>query len=186
MDAQIERIKARIAHLHYRIDPPLSEQEIAEFERKSGIRLPQEYRTFLLEVGTLVSLEKGVQDVDYRVLSKPFPLTETSGWSEGIEELADWHGSLIVFDYGCAQTVLLITAGPERGNIWMDLTTNDGPIYPVPDPRVEAWNDEMPFPGSVDAPRIGFLTWFEAWLDSLIPGFDAYVEECRQKYGDIP
>src|SRR4051812_38953969 len=103
MREQLERIRTKIAHLHYQIDPPLSEQEIAEFERKSDIQLPEEYRAFLLEVGTLIPLEAGVQDTNYRILSEPFPLSNASASGEASE-----RGSLIVFDYGCAQTVLLI------------------------------------------------------------------------------
>lgn len=35
----------------YRFAPPLTEREVARFERKHRVRLPEEYRSFLLEVG---------------------------------------------------------------------------------------------------------------------------------------
>ena len=35
----------------YRFNPPLAEREVTAFEQRHGIRLPQDYRGFLIEVG---------------------------------------------------------------------------------------------------------------------------------------
>jgi hypothetical protein len=53
-DADNER-KSQVSHIKdwaYELEPPLTETEVSAFEAQYGIRLPQDYRRFVLEVGS--------------------------------------------------------------------------------------------------------------------------------------
>src|SRR5262245_26584807 len=66
-----------------RLNPVLSEEELVAFERKHRITLPEEYRTFLREVGNgglgpgdgLSPLAEAAEKSPSRDLDKPFPFS---------------------------------------------------------------------------------------------------------------
>jgi SMI1 / KNR4 family (SUKH-1) len=81
----------------YQFKPCLSHKDIQVFESRYNIRLPSEYRNFLLEIGNGgagpgygLSGLPGIEDEDviseklyqknYEIISKPFPLTEA--WND--------------------------------------------------------------------------------------------------------
>ncbi|MBN3870475.1 MAG: SMI1/KNR4 family protein [Nostoc sp.] len=81
----------------YQLKPCLSNKDIQVFESRYNIRLPSEYRNFLLEIGNggagpgyglsgLLGIEyediipEKLYQENYEILSKPFPLTEA--WND--------------------------------------------------------------------------------------------------------
>lgn len=100
-----EKIVAKLAALghRYELAPKLSMAELAEVEEQFGVKLPDDYRTFLLEVGSggagpgyglfPLGREGGTWgwDGDGAILTgdlrKPFP--HTKEWNVSFEELAE-------------------------------------------------------------------------------------------------
>lgn len=64
------------------------------------------------------------------------------------------YGRLNITDYGCGIKISLIVNGHEKGNMWIDDRTHDGGIYPT---------TELGNKG-----KIGFLDWYELWLDNSL------------------
>src|SRR5215216_1430163 len=162
MDKQIQRIKEKAKRYYLRrsrsgmhLLRPLPEASIVAFEKKYGVRLPEGYRRFLLEIGNGIATPyPGAGDVfgltirsfqgyrrqvmaHWKNLHKPFPFTHTLVW-EGVdlpaEDLARVerldHGNLLLMDEGCCQTWHLIVTGPERGNMWNMCEVGIAPIEP--------------------------------------------------------
>jgi hypothetical protein len=111
----------------YRLRPTLTEAELQRFEQTHQVKLPEDYRMFLREVGNgeagpfqgLDSLERVAQGRD---LSKPFPFTEATD-SCSDEDLNQWGdnefgGILELCDCGCAIHCYLVLNGPAYGTIW--------------------------------------------------------------------
>lgn len=155
----------------YRLNPPLPEHEVAVFEAEHGIRLPESYRTFLLEVGD------GGAGPSYGLLrfadayaevSDSFPghLRAPSPFRPGQWYEDDWwdgfwgpddrpdpvQGTLAVVHHGCTGYTNLVVSGPGRGRL-VNLDLNG-----VPAPYVLEDED--------------FLAWYHRWLDELLAGYD--------------
>ena len=150
-----EKLKRRGIHL----SPPLTEAGVADFERSNEVRLPPDYREFLLCVGDrgvgppdygLCGLGKTPPDFDFAStdLSRPFPFTLPWTWedgdtsSEGEQEDA-CRGVLILGTDGCGFYWALVVRGPESGKIW---SLADVGIAPT-------------------VPSMTFVEWYESWLD---------------------
>ncbi|MGO1055874.1 SMI1/KNR4 family protein [Crossiella sp. CA198] len=91
----------------YALHPVLSEAAVADFEAQHGITLPEDYRTFLLQVGN------GGAGPDYGV----YPLADTEPSSTGTLEIAE---------IGCGHYHHLVLTGPSRGRIWLDQDSGEG------------------------------------------------------------
>jgi hypothetical protein len=115
------------SHHKYRLGKPLALAELTAFESSCGVRLPEDYRSFLLTVGNggagpkygLEPLQSGRRD-----LSRPFPFTgATDEMSD--EELDayggcdDYPGILELCHYGCNIYAYLVANGPTCGTIWV-------------------------------------------------------------------
>lgn len=160
LQKQIDTIKRGIAKRKLSVGPVVTEAEVSEFETMASIRLPEEFRQFLLQVGNGgdgpgTSFADGMYclgeyHLDHRSpaevisdLSRPFPFTEY--WStEDDEEFPDhvWHGSLPLSEEGCGMWWHLIVTGPARGQIWQ---SSEYGIQPC-------------------APNRDFLSWYSYWL----------------------
>ena len=153
--SRLDTIKQKLANRSdLQIKPPLSEGKIQAFEKKHNITLPEEYRLFLKEIGNGGS---GPTVYDFYPLrakrgqhpQKPFPLTKAWVWEEEEEPDEDLmasclsDGQLALCHQGDGEEWVLITTGPERGNLW--LTTEFG-VAP-------------------STPGCSFFDWFEAWMD---------------------
>lgn len=205
-EAQIERIKEKLWRLkredvafeifgsdvyEYKLNAPLSVDEINKFEKKYGIKLPAGYALFLQKIGNggagpfygLARLENSVfSDMDYpnennKVNpSLPFPLTEPLQMDlDRFEEFRDdkifqekyWsaenaNGLLRLCNFGCGIFINLIVNGQEYGNMWTDNRSNDGGIYP-------SINLENYPPLELEKEeRLNFLDWYEFWLDKSL------------------
>lgn len=107
-----------------------SERELAEFEREHGVALPDDYRTYLREVGDggagfafhgsccggIASLRDAAEGAD---LSGPFPLSESFNEGEGSSDGLD-RGWLRLGQTPSHYGLLLVVAGPGSGQLWKD------------------------------------------------------------------
>ncbi len=130
---------------HYLLGATLTEAEIAAFEKKHGVRLPEDYRVFLAKAGNgglgpdaprsfmgksgagpfygLLTLDDAAEDC---TLNQPFPFTEAT---ESFPEEVVWGqmdadlfpgvpGALALCHYGSGVVCYLIVNGPAYGTIW--------------------------------------------------------------------
>lgn len=167
LEGRLERIRQAYQDKGLRLGAAAPLQTVKAFESKYGIRLPEEYRYFVLSLGNggdgppfcgMFPLEEADHDdlgkmPEGYAPSQDFPLHEAWIW-EGeenpdeplIEAVLSW-GFIYLGTDGCGMQNVLITSGPERGNIWMLSDVGAQPIY----------FDQMR--------RYGFLDWLEAWLE---------------------
>ena len=156
----------------YFVNRCLPESQVEVFEQMYDIRLPEEYRRFIIEIGDggagpfseILPLGRYFpleDDPRLNRLNQPFP--HRTSWSEDAlseEEIELYQsdreylnqltqGALIIQDFGCAISVLLVVTGERRGSIWMDDTANAGTITPME-------NGES------------FLKWYSRWLDEVL------------------
>lgn len=162
----------------YKFGSKISENEVAEFERKHTITLPHSYREFILHFGNggcgpsygIMNLASGILDNPFNRteseiinLSNPFRF-ETSWNLEHIEDddlwdkeydLAKWcDGMLRICHEGCGYFVNIVVTGKEKGNVWIDGRVSDGGIYPVKH-HTENTNTT-------------FTEWYLSWLNNAI------------------
>jgi len=149
------------------LHPCITEKQVRQFEARHAIHLPEDYRNFLLEVGSggagplygLFSFghfgERGLPE-----LALPFPHSEhwNPQFKEGdtpvLSEFEDWYfdtkhifGSMPICHEGCGYYDLLVVTGPEHGNVWVDARVSDGGICPL---------------------GVSFGPWYSKWLDECI------------------
>ena len=163
-------------------NPCLSEEDIKEFEHKHCITLPDDYRTFISEIGNggfgpgygLLPLDKAI--VDFKLRDKPnislnekFPYQDSwneewitsFNWNEGYPETeivnayistAHIAGCLQISHFGHGCTFLLVVNGNEKGHIWFDGRADYSGLVPK----------------LKDGQRISFIEWYVTFLDMEI------------------
>jgi HEAT repeat protein len=153
----------------FRLNPRLSDEQIAEFEQAHGILLPEDYRLFLTCAGNggagpfygLLPPERwndaGNDEVP-GALARSSPLRpdipKENDWSAALgctwEEM--FQGTITLAHEGCTYYALLVVTGNYRGRVvYVDLGGSGSPYF------------------MRDA---GFLAWYERWLDELLWGYD--------------
>ncbi len=162
-----------------RLNPTLSESEVAAFEEEHRITLPEEYRAFLLDVGNggmgpgdgLRTLAESAEESPTPDLDKPFPFSFrmyqedecrfVDARSDDNEPRAH-PGVLFLADVDApwASTYLVIT-GEDRGLVWMC-----GHIVCGWNPEAPTWEGDQKQIGN---PPRRFLRWYEDWLDAILP-----------------
>jgi hypothetical protein len=158
----------------FQLKSPITLTQVEIFEAEHQIRLPEDYRAFLLEIGSSgAGPSYGLLPVlgNYNHLPPLVPLPRAGylaspspiipggqyaqGWADEKEEWVekldlDWHpfqGALEICYHGCADFSLLIISGEGRGRV------------------VEV--SELFIPPSF-APYPDFLSWYEAWQDAVL------------------
>jgi hypothetical protein len=163
--------------------PPVAESVVSAFESRHSIALPGDYRLFVTTVSRggigpaygLVPFEETPtfeREVSDTVVENPFPYTEAynpyddprlvdywrreaSGQLQKGEYLrrksSEVSGTLVLCHEGCGHLHLLVVHGPDHGRMWIDSTVSDGGYAPL---------------------GVGFLGWYERWLDDLLAGHD--------------
>jgi hypothetical protein len=176
----------------------LSDAQVAEFEGQHRMHLPADYRWFITNIGNggagpyygvfaLGEMDDGFELESWEggsfvgALHQPFP--HTTEWNdltgkpdddlaqenevEFFKQLAKFEerylcaidGAIPICHMGCALRIWLVVSGPEAGNIWIDRRADTDGFAPLT---------------NGDAPRIGFLPWWENWLeDALDQGDEA-------------
>jgi hypothetical protein len=150
----------------FRLKTRLPEEEVSAFESRQGIRLPEDFRQFVLHAGNggagpyyglipLILPEKGLQDESH--LAEPCPLTpamaRTQSWVEELgyqDEDACYSGTMVIGTHGCTYDTLLVITGEARGRV---VYVHYGEAAPY-------------FVADKD-----FLSWYERWLDELLQGY---------------
>ncbi len=132
-----------------------STQELDDFERRTGITLPDAYRRHLCEVGAgQLNAQDGIslledwcqpsapEDLSPDFLRQPFPFTDAwnditlkdpkAGWNAPYYDEAHFRGSMRIKNIGCEGYHLLVVSGDERGNVWADERASYSKgIYPL-------------------------------------------------------
>jgi uncharacterized protein (TIGR02996 family) len=151
----------------YQVGSPIAEQNLIAFEKSVGVRLPEEYRCFLIQVGNggagpdygLYSLSLSWRDLDTRTMKQPFPistrraraiLTRQRKGSSRPQVDSPLPGCLELSDAGCGIVGFLVVTGEQRGTVWYG---GADPLAPVAD---------------LDGQQLGFLGWSEGWLDGWL------------------
>jgi len=161
----------------------LTEQQVEAFERRHAVKLPPEYRAFITGVANggagpaygLYSLAEAVSKEPRGRVPDDFLRTRfqhrhhynpeedpklRSFWRRVEDgEIADDEaerrsmymaaGTVVLCHEGCGVLHLLAVTGPTRGQMWVDTRCNSGWLYPL---------------------GVGFLDWYERWLDSTLAG----------------
>ncbi len=168
-DADFERFGAD-SH-QYELSEPASEEAIQRFEEQQGIRLPEEYRDFLLLIGNggagphygiygLEELEDEISDSDYHVKEKAVIFPKMSDedwdriadpWDRREEAVCPYDGVLPIESQGCTLMTGLILNGPYRGRVvYYDVDLCATPFF---------------------MREKGFLAWYRRWLREVIAGY---------------
>lgn len=155
MKVDAARILQKMKGKNIQRNDVLSIADVADFEKNAGIRLPEELVLFYTEVCNgckmldgfdLLKMEQWKYDADS--LKRDFPFEKYWVWEndddcdQGKIKAAE-NGNLVLIDIGDAQSWNIIVQGKERGRMWF---FTDVGIQPC-------------------APPMGFLEWFEFWLD---------------------
>ena len=168
----------------FRLEPVLTEPQVVDFEARWRIQLPAEYCAFITQVGNggagpaygLFPLEEAVSyrgpNVPADFLASPFPYQKlynpyedpklSEYWEKArkgqvskeeyeIRKFKEVTGTLVLCHEGCGYLHLLVVTGAARGQMWLDATVSDGGYVPL---------------------DVGFLDWYEQWLDNSLAGGD--------------
>lgn len=165
--------------------PPLTEPQVAAFESRHAVVLPPEYRAFVTVVADggagpaygMYSLEEALgkelrRPVPPDYLRMPFPHANAYNPDDDPEVNAFWQrvedgevseaeserrsvyqtaGTLALCDEGCGYLHFLVVTGLARGQMWLDGRCSDQGFFPL---------------------GVGFLDWYERWLDNTLAGGD--------------
>lgn len=151
-------------------EAPVPENKVASFEKKKGIRLPEDYRRFITTVAgsgsqPFYGLEM-YNDNEYDV-EQPFPYTldnpvyflymteeEMDAFYDEDVKIAADNGLLTLCTEGCGMDSVLVVNSEDPatyGTVWYLDLANDVGIIPMYDPKTK-----KPF---------HFLDWLEYWVD---------------------
>jgi hypothetical protein len=170
-----------------------SEVEVARFERRHGVRLPEVFRRFVLDVTGggvgpgygLFGLERADGDdvaEDLTLLAQPFDHDEFFHLEPpGIdpEEDADayeaamnvyWRempGTMTLCHYGCAIRAYLVVTGEMAGQVVVDQRCDSAGVYPFTRAVAGHFN-AFNRPKGEDHTALDMEAWYRDWLDANI------------------
>ncbi|GIG70540.1 SMI1/KNR4 family protein [Phytomonospora endophytica] len=147
------RSHGEVGH-RFQLLSPVPESEVADFEERHGVRLPEGYRRFLIEVagggtgpgyGLTTLTANDHPSTDYAMDSIVFDGNpDPAGWLESLNDDTDpWVGTIEIAHHGCSDYTHLVLTGKEHGRVFIE-NLDAADYY---------------FTGN------DFLSWYETWLD---------------------
>jgi hypothetical protein len=168
------------------LDPPADAEAVSRFEDLHDVRLPEAYRSFVLDVGAggagpnygLFTFDRstvaeklpgwswsvflGEDPTGYRT-----PFAHSVAWntaelldadepSDAYYLEAETNGTWLLSDYGCAIWEFIVINGKAYGEIWRDQRTDGKGLYP------------LTRKSDAGTGRHGFDSWYTDWLSSCI------------------
>jgi len=155
----------------YKLNPVINPKELDEFESLHKVRLPEDFRLFLMELGNggagpyygIYPLKKQYAPSKTGLDCVYHPEMTDEEWNELYElddleidgQLSEWdektcRGNLSLGTQGCTYDMSLVVAGENKGRVYYEI------------------EDEKPF----FVFESNFLDWYERWLDEIIAGYD--------------
>lgn len=150
----------------FKLAPPMPEAQVARIESAIGVRLPEDYREFLTQVGAfgagpgygLVNLDHPSQWDGPASAEFIVPTVCVITGNDGSEVVGhsnftpEREGMVMLADHGCGKLSLLVVNGEDVGAVYTDLTGIDAGL-------VRCHDD--------------FWQWYGAWLDELRRGTES-------------
>ncbi|WP_018630245.1 SMI1/KNR4 family protein [Niabella aurantiaca] len=184
----IETIQQKIQEISnsgkfsFTFNKTISTDALKLFEEKNNVLLPDDYKSFLTNIGNggpgpnygILSFDESL--IDFKLDSKPRidiqrPFAYHQKWNADWISRFDWDddrpeltivneymdvghisGCLQISHYGHGCTNLLVVNGACSGQVWFDARADYGGIEPEQDPNGNTYS---------------FFTWYDAWLSSL-------------------
>ena len=148
-------------------DKPFSEERVARFEQKNGIKLPEDYRRFITTVagsgtqpfyGLLSIFDQAETDVSKKfifTIDNPLDIYELSDEEyEKFDESEAFAGFIFLCHEGCGMYSILVVNSDDKdtyGTVWYFDLANDGGVFPLFNP--------------VNNKTMDFLDWLEYYAD---------------------
>lgn len=123
--------------------PPIEEAEIAAFEQRYGLSLPDDYRRFLLEVNGGRFAEANTR-ISHYIINRLFSLADKDDESRDLETRAVRarptlpHSDLLFIGHFDGARILIALSGSHRGEVWSQDSVDPRPVEA--NPRV-LWHD---------------------------------------------
>lgn len=186
--ARAHKTPANWSNIAYDPNPPMLEAELEAIESEAGIRFPEDYRRFLMNIGDggvgpgygLLPVRTGIEERGDTIygLDEPF---EAPSSTRDCQDLAMPGMHLVTYD-GCAYYTGLVVAGPAAGTMWSYVEVSPGWIpvmhdYVGPDgepfemakgPNAYAEMYDARLLPDNEPRRMRFVDWYESWLDSVL------------------
>jgi len=171
LEARLVKLRADVTEAEVYLYRPVSEELVASWEARHGVRLPEAYRRFLLEIGSggegppyfgLWSLDDDDHSAEVyrgafleRELRNPFPFTSAWRWDEADDAAKE---------RSCPDLRRRIQ-GRDRGNLTLgtDGGTSFWHLVVSGEARGQVWRSEGMDLLEPHAPD--FLTWYQEWLN---------------------
>ena len=153
--------------------PPCLSETVTRFEAAAGVKLPEDYASFLTLVGNgfagpyygISPLENWCQPGETRSFPSDFlnmPFSPTGQRVNGAHP-----GALRICNAGCEHYYVLVISGPFRGQIW-----HDGEVDGCGVIQLKTW----------DGGPMTCGTWLKLWLDDLAAGQPAGWSPAMDKF----
>ncbi len=173
---RMENIKAKFLILkakknEYALGDTLTEQQVLEFEKRNHLRLPEDYRWFIIHMGYGAGQLKSGYRLDLNaVIDNTFPLRYGEMYSSQhfikeedgylLIDTADAvtsYSSILIGHIG-ALPVNLILRGEAAGTLWsIDFLSDENGAFPFSNPYEQG-------------KPMTFADWYEYWLDCELDG----------------
>lgn len=157
---------------HYAFGATLTENQIVKIEEQYKIKLPKDYREFIMHVGDGGPGPMDGLDNLTQACERSYQLNEAfvpSELSDDENDFFDKPGILLIASDNVVYTFGLVTSGPDYGTIWFSDSRYWFPYTPVFWQAVEYYDDyntgaDYIVKNQLKIPRMRFNDWYYQWL----------------------